>query len=172
MQLLKSAAKIKFPRCIKPATATTGVSDLIVFNDGSVDAMCAVAYERYECRLWAAKTRVNPLRKSTIPRIEMQSASMGTRLSKAINTHADIKFNSVMHILDSKCTMTTLHKGTVALVEFMGNKVTEALETTKPEQWYHTCSKENIADLVTKCNASIEGISELKRVAGKGHLHG
>ena len=42
----------------------------------------------------------------------------------------------------------------------MGNRVSEILETTEPDQWYHAGSKENISDLGTRSNATIEEISE------------
>ena len=166
LQLLKSAESVEFRRCIKPETAV-GDPDLIIFNDGSADAMCVIAYLRWKLAsgehqtiLWTAKTRVTPLRKSNTPRNEMTSAVMGTRLGKSISINAEMFFNRVIHILDSTCTLALLHKETSALGEFMGNKVSEALETTEPSQFYHTPSKENIADLGTRCNASIEDISE------------
>ena len=166
LQLLKKAEIVRFKRCIKPPTAV-GDSDLIIFNDGSVDAMCVIAYVRwklesgaYKCVLWTAKTRVTPLRKSTIPRIEMTSAVIGARLRKAIDGHCNMKFNRVIHILDSMCTLALLHKDTTALGEFMGNKVTEALEISQSNEFFHVCSKDNIADLGTRCDASIEDITE------------
>ena len=166
LQLLKSAEKIRFPRCIRPKTAT-GDPELIMCNDGSVEAMCCTAHIRwklesgtYECSLWVAKSRVTPLQRNSIPRIEMQSAVMSTRLSKSINTHSGMKFKNVIHILDSKCTMATLYKDTMALREYMGNRVSEILETTDPDQWHHVNSKENISDLGTRSNATVQDICE------------
>ena len=89
------------------------------------------------CRLLAAKTRVTPLQKSTIPRIEMQSSVISVRLSKSIRTHSGLKFKNVIHILDSQCTLATLHKDSLALREYMGNRVSEVLDSTDPDQWYH-----------------------------------
>ena len=88
IQLLKSAESVRFPRCVRPENAI-GDPELVMFNDGSNDAMCTAAYVRwqlcddeYASLLWAAKTRVTPLKKTTIPRIEMTSAVMSTRLCK------------------------------------------------------------------------------------------
>ena len=90
-----------------------------------------------ECALYAAKTRVAPLQKETIPRLEGQSGCMSTRLSESIITHSGIEFSKVIHLLDSECTLASLHKDTVALKEYMGNRVAEMLKTTTVEQWYH-----------------------------------
>ena len=164
--LLKRAETVEFKRCIKPPTAV-GEPDLILFNDASVDAMCVMVYVRwklqsgeYECVLWTAKTRVTPLRKGTVPRFEMISAVMGARARKVLGKHCKWKFKRVIHILDSMCTLALLHNDTSALGEFMGNKVTEALEIAQPEEFFHTPSKENIADLGTRCNATIEDLAE------------
>ena len=148
-QLLKKVEGVEFPRCVKPKRSV-GDPDLIIFNDGSADAMCAIAYLRWklesgdwQCFLWTAKTRVTPLQKITIPRSEMTSLVMGTRLAKTIKNTAEMNFNEVIHILDSNCSLALLHKSTWALGKFMGNKVSEALETTDPDQFYHTSTKEN-----------------------------
>ena len=177
LQLLKSAEKIRFRRCVKPAAAV-GQPILIVCNDGSEEAMCATAHIRwelqdgsYECCLYVAKTRVTPLRKETIPRIEIQSAVLATRLSKTILTHSEMEFSEVVHILDSMCSLATLKKDTVALREYMGNRVSEILSSTSIEQWYHVKSKENIADLGTRSTACVEDLDERSEwQLGKGWM--
>ena len=62
-----------------------------MFNDGSPQAKCAVAYIRWELdtgefatQLVAAKARVAPLERTTIPRIEMSSAVLAVRLAATI----------------------------------------------------------------------------------------
>ena len=82
---MKQAEKISFKRCVKPPD-TVGKPMLLISSDGSEDAMCATTHIRWECEgevvrcyLWAAKTRVTPLKKMTIPRVEMQAAMMSTR---------------------------------------------------------------------------------------------
>ena len=47
IQLLKSAESVRFPRCVRPVNAV-GKPVLILFNDGSNDAMCTVAYLRWK----------------------------------------------------------------------------------------------------------------------------
>ena len=164
LQLLKNAKKVRFRRCIRSKTAV-GEPELMMSNDGST--MCTTAHIRwklesdgYECALWAAKCRVTPLLRTSVPRVEMQSAVMRVRLSNSIQTNSGMAFKNIVHILDSMCTLATLHKDTMALKEYMGNRMSEILETTEPNQWYHVGSKENISDLGTRSNATIEEISE------------
>ena len=50
--------------------------------------------------------------------------------------------------------MFLMRKNSVALKEFMANRVTEALEVASPDQFYHVKSSDNIADLGTRMNAT------------------
>ena len=163
---IKQAEGITFKRCIKPADAV-GNPSLFVCSDGSEDAMCATVHIRWNCedgrvscQLWAAKTRVTPLKKMTIPRIETQAAVLGTRLGKTIRDNSIWNFENVYHVIDSECLLATLRKETCALREFMGNRIAEILSSTKVQQWFHTRSKLNIADLGTRCNATLKDIDE------------
>ena len=112
--------------------------------------------------MWLARTRVAPIKKLTTPRIELQAAVMGVRLSKTIQKNSIWTFNNIYHITDSKCLLGTLTKETVALGEFPGNRVTEMLETTTTDQYYHVSSEDNISDLATRENATIQDINEEK----------
>ena len=123
-------------------------------NDGSKDAMCCTAHLRWQltsgkfsCKLYCAKTRVTPLKRKSIPRNEMQSLVMSARLSSTIQHHTTYKFDDVHYFLDSQCTLATLHKDSMALREFMGNRVPEILDIAPLEKIYHVPSKKNIADL-------------------------
>ena len=111
LQLLKSVEGVRFRSCIKPKDAV-GKPILIVCSDGDI-TMCTTAHVRWEmrdgsfqCCLFAAKTRVTPLRKETTPRIEMQSCVMGARLAKTIKMYSGLVFAEVYNTgIDSMCTL-------------------------------------------------------------------
>ena len=152
-------------RCIKPKDAV-GQPTLIVCNDGSEDAMCATAHVRWEvktgefcCFLFAAKTRVTPLRKESIPRIEMQSCVMGSRLTKTIQTYSGLDFQETVQVVDSMCTLAVLQNETAPLREWMANRSNEILSVVDVKNIYHVRSKLNISDLATRTNATVEDIS-------------
>ena len=163
---LKQAETVTFKRCVKPENAV-GKPSLIVCNDGSEVAMCTTAHIRWmcdddsiQCCLWSAKTRVTPLKKITIPKIELMSAMMGVRLAKKINKSSIWEFEKIFHITDSKCMLATLSKETSTLGEFVGNRVTEVLDTTEIDQWYHIGSNDNISDLGTRGQATASDVAE------------
>ena len=166
IQLLNHTEGLNIKRCIQPPECV-GNPELAIFCDGAPTAMCAAAYIRWKfnidefyTQLIAAKTRVTPLNRVTIPRIEMQSAVLGVRLGNSIINGAGLKFKDVTYISDSKCTLATLSKESTALKEYMGNRVSEIMASTSIYQWYHVRSAENIADLGTRKGASITDIDE------------
>ena len=124
--------------------------------------MCATAHVRWQqddeityCQLWASKSRVTPLKKKTIPRAEMDAAVIGVRLGGSLREAAVWEFEEVFHIVDAECVLAILQNNTSALKEFMGNRAAECLNSTTIEQWFHMRSKDNIADLGTRGNATI-----------------
>ena len=162
LKLLMSIDGIRFKRCVHEPNAR-GDPELIIFGDGSPLAMCAAAYIRWELQdgtytshLFAAKTRVTPLERVTIPRVEMQSAVMGVRVGNSIMKSTDYNFKNVTYITDSTCTIATLKKESVALKEYMGNMVAEICGSAKPSQFYHVSSADNIADLGTRMEATAD----------------
>ena len=163
---LKKAESTTFKRCLKPADAT-GNPILIICSDGSESAMCTTAHIRWniedgsvQCRLWSAKTRVTPIRKITIPSAELISMVMGVRLAESIKKSSIWRFEKIYHMTDSKCSLATLSKESSALGEFSGNRVAEILDSTEISQWYHIKSKDNIADLGTRGNATVADVDE------------
>ena len=166
IKLLKSVDGTKYQRCVHDPNSK-GDPELVVFCDGSLLAMCAVAYVRWELKdgrystyLFAAKTRVTPLEKITIPRAEMQSAVMAVRLASSIVEYSGYNFRNIFFISDSTCTIATLKKDSVALLEYMGNRVAEINASTKVNQWYHCKSRDNIADLGTRMDACAKDVAE------------
>ena len=166
LRLIRSCQGIMFPRFIGHLDSV-GLPQLIVFVDGSKSAMCAVVYIRWNLKeggvhtcLVTAKTRVTPLKRMTIPRIELQAAVIGIRLCKTVQESIRLEFQEPIYISDSKCTLATLAKDSVVLNEFTVNRVVEVLEHSKLPQWYHVKSADNIADIGTRMNATVEDIAE------------
>lgn len=78
---------------------TTGVH---VFSDASESAYCAAAYLRVipedgECvvSLITSKTRDAPLKKVTLPRLELLGALIGARLGNHLIKHLDMEKSQV-----------------------------------------------------------------------------
>ena len=161
---------------MRPANAV-GQPDLVIYWDGSDEAMCAATYivwptsSGVSTNLLCAKTRVGPLNRISTPRAEIQAAVISVRLRSAIMKHTKIDYNAVYHIRDSECTLAMMKKDSVALKEFMGNQVTECLEGSNESEWYHTPTHLNISDLGTRRLARVEDLdSQLTWSRGPSYL--
>ena len=92
-----------------------------------------------------------------------------THLAKnrdAVGSHGSSSWGSHKTKLDleiqrnlSRYHNITLRKDTTALREFMGNRVSEILDTTDVNQWHHVRSGDNISDLGTRHNATVAYLS-------------
>ena len=107
--------KIKFRRCIKPKDAM-GDPDLVMFSDGSDEAYGTCAYVRWNLSnggfgsvLVAAKSRVNPVRKITIVRAELNGALLSKRLSSFIKKESRLNFRKEYFIVDSERVVRIQH---------------------------------------------------------------
>ena len=156
-----------------------GDPQLIISSDVSELAMCATAHIRWECvdgsvwcQVWSANARVAPLKKLTIPKLELQAAVLGIRLAKSVIKNSILRFSEIYRIVDSECTLLTLKKDSFVLPEFQANRVTECFESSKVEEWYHTRSKNNIADLGTRNDATVDSVSNVSEwQQGKEWMH-
>ena len=87
---MKQLNGVNFERCLTPRNAV-GRPTLCLFSDASQEAFGTCAYVRwvlhdgsYGVRFVAAKSRIAPLKQITIPRLELQTAVLATRLGKTI----------------------------------------------------------------------------------------
>ncbi|MCP3850322.1 MAG: hypothetical protein GY694_08820 [Gammaproteobacteria bacterium] len=158
---------IGFPRhCLDapyPCLSAEGSFALVCFVDASKDAMCAVLYLRYEdlsgkvsVGLLTSKTKVAPAKQESIPRLELCSALLGSRLmSKVMSAisvekgEQDLCFLPSYFFMDSRVALGTLNKGNLS-DDFTGNCVAEVRSKTENTVFAWVKSEENIADLGTR----------------------
>ena len=74
--------------------------------------MCIVAYLQYEATLKLTyvigKSRVAPIRHMTIPKLELQAAVYGVRLTMQILNEHDVKIDKIHHWADSSTALKWL----------------------------------------------------------------
>ena len=99
---LLEAPTISIPRCCTQQ-ADCG------FCDASLGAYAAVVYllveteKKHAVRFLAAKTRVSPLRKQTIPRLELLSALLLSRFVTSISQSLENELQLSAPLLDTRC---------------------------------------------------------------------
>ena len=86
---LPEISNIRIPRCYAPVSSTIVVRQLIGFSDASEEAYCGVVYlrsldtaGRVYTSLIMAKTRVAPIKRVTLPRLELCGVHLLSQLMK------------------------------------------------------------------------------------------
>ena len=153
MQLLSDR---RLPRCYCSKSIQECKAELHGFSDASEDAYSCVIYLRtqdsddsVEVSIVMAKTRVAPLKRQTIPRLELCGALL---LSKVL-TH-------VIGVLNLDCAVYAWTDSTVVLgwlngeprsfKVFVGNRVAQIIEHIPPEKWRHVSGTDNPADCASR----------------------
>ncbi|XP_043198573.1 uncharacterized protein LOC122368576 isoform X1 [Amphibalanus amphitrite] len=148
--------EVEFHRSIKPPLAV-GKPTLIVFCDGSNEAYGACAYARwelsdgnFEARLIVAKTRVSPVKKLTIVRIELSGAVLAARLATFLKRELQLEFGATFFLTDSEIVRAMIQKESYGFATFAAVRVGEIQHTTDPTQWYWVEGNLNGADCLTR----------------------
>ena len=107
---LQRLEDIKIPRCYRnPDISNSCTVQLHVFSDASEYAYSAAAYLRLSddhrdqahCSLVFGKCHNAPLRRPTIPRLELMASVMAVRISNTIRAELDVPIDNVIFWTDS-----------------------------------------------------------------------
>lgn len=127
------------------------------FADASTRAYGACVYVRSRSNngdvnvaLLCAKSKVAPLKLTTVPRLELCATLLLSRLIIKIIQSMDLKFTRITLWSDSKVTLAWLKTSPNALKTFVANRVAEIQTSNKDFEWRYVPSKENPADLVSR----------------------
>ena len=132
-------------------------SELAVFVDASEKAYgCCIYMKTFNengpyVTLVTSKVRVAPLKRVTLPRLELLSALLGARLLNfvisALELPEDIPYTCWT---DSKIAEGWIKGESSRWKQFIRNRVVEIQNLTSPSCWKHVPGKENPADLLTR----------------------
>ena len=175
MNGLKSIAKWKIPRCISPAAwgDKSIEKELIVFSDASEKAYGCCLYlkttvkDQVFINLIMSKTRVAPLKKITLPRLELLAALLAARLMNFVTRALGLENNLPYSCWsDSQIVLNWIRSDATQWKQFVRNRVQEIQELTSPDKWRFCPGKENPADLVTR------GVKAQELIQSDVWLHG
>ncbi len=160
---LDKVESIVIPRCIHENDEGDNVRySLHGFGDASSKAYCAVIYlvcetaDRTYCRLICSKTRIAPIKKLTIPRLELMSAKILASLMETVKNalSSQIDIHEIRLWLDSKTALFWI-RNSGEWKQFVQHRVNEILRIADKELWGHCPGKDNPADLGSRgVNAS------------------
>ncbi len=162
------------PRCLLPKGEILRM-ELHMFSDASEKAYATVAYLRFvetsvvategpiQCGLLAAKSRVAPLKKLSLPRLELLGILLSVRMALQIAKELGIEKSSVTFWSDNTTSVQWLRKSPNHWTTFVANRVAEIQSNFSPQQFMHLPGKTNIsADIGSRgCSAGeLSSLSE------------
>lgn len=147
--------RIKIPRWIGFFSSVT--MKLHGFCDASQTAMAAVVYVRVISRnksistsLLCSKTKVAPLKRMTIPRLELSAAVMLAKLISNVQRILNCQKSACHLWTDSRIVHAWLNSYPSRWKDFVHNRVCLIQETVPHAQWHPISGKINPADCATR----------------------
>lgn len=131
---------------------------LIGFCDASKKAYAAVVYLRVKTKeglhvkFLTSKTRVNPLQPQTIPRLELLSALLLTRLLVSVEKGLEsrLPLSETTCYTDSKVALHWIQGADKEWKQFVQNRTVEIRTLLPNAMWVHCAGRDNPADLPSR----------------------
>lgn len=155
LESLQEMKSLAFPRWI--GFTTDGIIELHGFCDASQRALAAVVYARsskgpddIKVNLLCSKTKVAPLKRMTIPRLELSAAVLLTKLVSHVLKVLELERPTVYLWTDSSITHVWINNNPSRWREFVHNRVCFIQETIPQAIWGFVPGADNPADLSTR----------------------
>ena len=147
----------QIPRCLISKDSQVLSTQLHGFSDASERAYSAVVYIRVECddgsvqvSLVSSKTKVAPIKRTTIPRLELCGARLLAQLVNHTSSIIKLPPSHIYNWTDSIIVLSWITCNPRRLKTFVGNRVADILECTSPNSWRHVSGTQNPADCASR----------------------
>ena len=150
-------SEIHIPRYYYSKDSTVDSIQLHGFSDASEDAYAGVVYLRVQdtggnvhVSLVISKTKVAPIKRLTIPRLELCGAQLLARLLHHAMKVLSISTQCVYAWTDSTIVLNWLVGNPRRFKTFVGNRVSNIVQLIPPERWSHVDTSDNPADCASR----------------------
>lgn len=126
------------------------------FSDASERAYGSCVYVRstdefgnHFVHLLCAKSRVAPLKKLSLPRLELQAALLLAQLVDSIASSLTLKIDERYYWCDSMITLHWIRSASSRWKTYVANRTSEIQNLTN-DNWNHVISQDNPADIISR----------------------
>lgn len=152
---VKCLLNLNIPRCVLGTNSIH--TEMHSFSDASLHAYGACIYIKtvdangsVTVQLLCAKSKVAPVKPTTIPRLELCAALLAARLCKSVTDAIRYTPARIIHWCDSSIVIAWLHNDPKKLKSFVANRVIEIAELTHSSAWRYVPTSDNPADLISR----------------------
>ena len=145
------------PRCYFGKSSNITSIELHGFCDASELAYAAMVYLRLptnhdeiQISLVASKTKVAPIKRLTIPRLELCGAHLLAQLLHHVRQVLDIPISQVYAWTDSTIVLNWLDGSPKCFKTYVGNRISTIMELLPPDKWKHVKGLDNPADCASR----------------------
>ncbi|XP_076686070.1 uncharacterized protein LOC143378131 [Andrena cerasifolii] len=156
LKALPALRQIQIPRCMG-LTSTNQSVEVHGFSDASERAYSAVAYLRVhdssgdiQIHLISAKTKVAPLKKLSLPRLELSGAHLLTRLVAHLLSTLALRINGVHLWTDALVALGWIQAPSSRWQTYVANRVADIQRTLPQAHWHHVSGQDNPADCASR----------------------
>jgi Pao retrotransposon peptidase/Family of unknown function (DUF5641)/Integrase zinc binding domain len=153
---LNELRQIEVPRRILPATQLKSIK-LLGFCDASMSAYGACIYvycvdssDNRSATLLCSKSRVAPLKATTIPRLELCGALLLAQLMTKVRAAMEMRVDKVILWSDSTIVLSWIRAPSTRMKIFVAHRIAEIQELTPHDEWRHIQTHENPADVISR----------------------
>ena len=105
---------------------------------------------KVEVRLIMGKSRVSPLKPTTVPRLELTAATVSVKIAAMLVEELDIPEMKVYFWIDNKVVLGYIYNERRRFRIFVANRVQIIDQYSNKEQWRYVDTKENPSDLASR----------------------
>ena len=97
-----------------------------------------------------SETRVAPVRKISLPRLELMAAVITARMFSYVKDATDCHINRIVSRTDNSLTFNWMRGSTTRGKPFVGNRAIEIQSFSDPSVWRYCSGLQNLTDLPTR----------------------
>ena len=158
LKQLVNLEDMRISRCIKPKECVRITrTEIHHFSDACLGGYGACSYLRVihsnnqvHVILLLGKSRVAPLKATTVPRLELQAALEAARQSAVLKREMQLPVNEHYYWTDSQIVLGYITNSSTRFHMFVTNRVEEILKETDVSMWNHIPGRLNPADLASR----------------------
>ena len=155
---IPSITALTIPRCHTPESlGTVQKKELHHFSDASAKGYGQCSYLRLvdetdtvHCSLVMAKSRVAPLKPTTIPRLELQAAVLNSRISELLRRELHDDSIEEYYWTDSKVVLGYINNDAKKFHVYVANRIQRIKQSTQTSRWNYVPTADNPADMASR----------------------